>query len=290
MSMFALRPLLACAILLLLASCSGEGRNKSKTSPEVNDKRQGNPGANKTDTNILFEDPMTANWQENWFLDGQKATLEHRNGGLYFAGGTVTKKDDPKEYHAHHALLWTKQEFEGDLFISFEMTRVDTSNYGNTLIYIQAQGIGKAPYEEDISAWSERRTEPAMDKYFNYMNLLSISLRENIRCRRYPWNDVEKNVPFKGPLIEPMYDYGGIATGKTYRIEIEKITPILRLRLYDAESGNRLTECIWDTSVNTEDRKPHLIQKGRIGLRHMATKQFIYKNFTVKKIVATNKK
>jgi hypothetical protein len=78
-----------------------------------------------------------------------------------------------------------------------------------------------------------------MDKYFNYMNLLSLSLRENIRCKRYPWNDVEKGVPFKGPLIEPMHEYGGIAPGKTYRIEIEKRTPLLTFRMYDADSGNR---------------------------------------------------
>ena len=39
-------------------------------------------------------------------------------------------------------MLWTKQEFEGDLFISFEMTRVDTSTYGATPIYIQKGRIG----------------------------------------------------------------------------------------------------------------------------------------------------
>jgi hypothetical protein len=44
-------------------------------------------------------------------------------------------------------VLWTKRGFEGDLVIRFEMKRVDTSDYGTTLVYIQAQGIGKPPYE-----------------------------------------------------------------------------------------------------------------------------------------------
>ena len=96
----------------------------------------------QTESTILFEDSMLDDWQEKWFLDGQKATLEHRNEGLYFSGGTITKSEDPEKYHAHHAVLWTKQVFEGDLLISYEMTRIDTSDYGNTLLYIQAQGIG----------------------------------------------------------------------------------------------------------------------------------------------------
>src|SRR6056297_398128 len=92
------------------------------------------------ETRILFEDPMTGDWRENWFLDGKKATLRNTENGLFFSAGTVTKRDDPVIYHAHHAVLWTQQEFEGDIQISYEMTRVDSSNYGTTLLYIQARG------------------------------------------------------------------------------------------------------------------------------------------------------
>lgn len=73
---------------------------------------------------------MTGNWRDNWFLDGEKATLNNSGNGLYFASGTVTKSQDPEEYHAHHAVLWTKQEFSGDILIRFDCTRVDTSSYG----------------------------------------------------------------------------------------------------------------------------------------------------------------
>jgi len=51
------------------------------------------------ESKTLFEDSMTKNWQKYWFLDGQKATLEHRNNGLYFSGVTITKNDDPENYH-----------------------------------------------------------------------------------------------------------------------------------------------------------------------------------------------
>jgi len=36
---------------------------------------------------ILFEDSIAGNWQENWFLNGKKAVLEHRDGGLAFITG-----------------------------------------------------------------------------------------------------------------------------------------------------------------------------------------------------------
>ncbi|HKK17229.1 MAG TPA: hypothetical protein VJ952_01000 [Opitutales bacterium] len=41
---------------------------------------------------VHFHDDMTHNWQDNWFLDGEPATVEQREGGLYFSGGTVTKQ------------------------------------------------------------------------------------------------------------------------------------------------------------------------------------------------------
>jgi len=236
-----------------------------------------------TGNTVLFEDSMAGNWEENWFLDGKNVTLEHREGGLYFAAGTITKKQDREKYHAHHAVLWTKQVFEGDLAISYEMTRVDASDYGNTLLYVQAQGIGTPPYEEDIHAWKELRKIPSMDKYFTYMSLISLSFRENLRCKRYPLRDAEGN-PYDGALLEPMEDYVGIQPGKSYLVEVEKKNPQFTLRLYDAGSRKLLKQCAWDTSENPAGQMPRLIEKGRIGLRQMSTKQFIYRNFKVKQL------
>jgi hypothetical protein len=265
---------------LLLVSCNTVAPSKADASSGHAHNGMGKQPMDSSGSKVLFEDPMTDNWREHWFLDGKKATVEHRDGGLYFAAGTVTKAMDPVEYNAHHAVLWTKQEFEGDIRISFEMKRVDTSDYGAVLIYIQAQGIGTPPYVKDIYAWRKLREVPSMDEYFNYMNLLSISLRENIRCKRYPWNDVEKHIAFD-PLIPPMYDWHGLTPGKWFRFEIDKRLRSLTFTMYDADSGKCLTECTWDTSKNTEGRLPRFVTKGRIGLRQMSTRQSIYKNFKV---------
>jgi len=238
---------------------------------------------------ILLQDDMTGDWRKNWFLDGKKATVEHRDGGLYFSAGTVTKRDDPVEYNAHHAVLWTKEVFEGDIRIRYEMTRMDDSTYGTTLLYIQAQGIGSPPYVEDISEWSKLREIPDMGTYFTYMDLLSLSFRENLRCKRYPWRDEDLNwYSYDGPrgLIPPMVDYNGdgIQRGKTYQVTVEKRSTSLKLRLVEKESGRVLIDHTWDTTQIPEDIEPKQIQKGRIGLRHMSTRQFIYRDFIVEQL------
>ncbi len=238
----------------------------------------------KEEANILLEDPMTGDWRENWFLDGKKATLRTTENGLFFSAGTVTKSDDPVEYNAHHAVLWTRKEFEGDIKISYEMTRVDTSDYGTTLLYIQARGIGTPPYLEDISVWKELREIPNMETYFTYMDLLSLSFRENLRCKRYPWRD-ENLVWYPGQgLIEPMVDYGKILPGKTCLVEVEKRAASLRLRLVEKESRKLMIDHTWNTHNISDGIEPKQIQKGRIGLRHMSTRQFIYRNFTVERL------
>ena len=235
---------------------------------------------------VLFEDSMAKDWQENWFLDGRKATVEHREGGLYFSGGTVTKDDDPEEYHAHHAVLWTNREFEGDLRIRYTMTRIDKSDFGTTLLYIQARGVGEGPYVEDIHAWRELRAVPAMSLYYENMDLLSLSFRETLRCRRYPWLDSNGEwYPGRG-LIKPMGKYDGIMPGETYDVVVEKRGFSLTVRLFNSATKELLNQFAWDTSKIAQGIEPRMIHRGRIGLRHMATKQFIYRNFIVEKLPA----
>jgi hypothetical protein len=236
----------------------------------------------KNKSDVLFEDSMMDDWHEKWFLDGEKATIEHRKQGLYFSGGTVTKSEDPENYHAHHAVLWTKKIFEGDLLISYEMTRIDTSDYGNTLLYIQAQGIGREPYLKDITEWSELRKIPAMSLYFENMDLISISFRNNLRCKRYPWKDLNGEWYPKRGLIEPMVDYIGMIPGKKYSVQVEKRATSVTLRLYGGKTKELLTDFTWDTTKVPGDLE--LIHQGRIGLRHMSTKQFIYRNFKVERL------
>ena len=235
----------------------------------------------------------TRPWQEDWFVDGRHATVEYRNDDddddasllLYFAAGTVTKQQDPEHYQEHHAVLWTRQVFDGNVRVSFDMTRLDTSDYGTVLFYIQAQGIGTvAPYERDIYAWRDLRQVSSMDKYYNTMNLLSISLRENIRCKRYPWNNVETGQPNPNILLPPMVDYETIVPHQSYHVVLEKRNPYLTLRLYrnDDKTTSEKT-CLVDTTWDQRDC-PELqpwIETGRIGIRHMSTRQHLYRNFQV---------
>jgi hypothetical protein len=232
----------------------------------------------------LFQDSMMDDWREQWFLDGEKATLEHRPEGLFFSGGTVTKREDPEEYHAHHAVLWTKQIFEGDLRITFEMTRVDESDYGNTLLYIYAQGLGIDAFEKDITQWSEFRAVPAMSKYFTNMDLLSLSFRHNLRARRYPLQSAIPGEEATGGTALPYVDYIGMIPGKTYLVEVETRGPDLTLRLFDKETEEPYVDYTWDMTQLEDGKEAPVLNKGRIGLRHMATKQFIYKDFTVEQL------
>ncbi len=254
-------------------SCSGGDSPESEVIQEIS-------------STILFEDSMTGDWQEKWFLDGKKATLRNSEAGLYFSGGTVTKPQDPEAYHAHHAVLWTKREFEGDLRISFEMTREDTSDYGNTLLYIHAQGLGTEAFPKDITQWNDFREISAMNKYFTNMELWSLSFRENIRARRYPLQSADPDTEPVGGTVFPYVDYVGMIPGKTYRVLVEKRGPTMTLRLADKETGELYANHTWDMTVVSKDGKSRapVLEKGRIGLRHMSTKQFTYKNFKVEQL------
>ncbi|MDX1284286.1 MAG: hypothetical protein R3182_04720, partial [Draconibacterium sp.] len=99
---------------------------------------------------------------------------------------------------------------------------------------------------------------------------------------RYPWKDSDGEwYPNRG-LIEPMVDYPQIRPGKTYKVEVEKRISAVTLRLYDATTNELQTNFTWDiTNVPAELES---IQKGRIGLRHMSTRQFIYRNFKVARL------
>lgn len=281
---------LVCAVL-----CSGwvtAGSSGDKTSPS-----ERLPAALSADPDqVLFEDSMTGNWQDNWFLDGEKALLNNSENGLYFSAGTYMYPDmETRTYEqrvqmsANHAVLWTQQEFKGDIIISYECTRVDTSPFGVNIIYIQAQGIGTPPYTKDIYEWRDLRTSPGMGKYYTYMNALHISYNVGdyrnpsyIRARRYPKND-PIGLKWGMTQLEPDYDDEGakMLPGKTYIIEVEKTDDTLVFRIFDKKTKELLKECTWDTSNIPDLMKPRFITEGRIGLRQMSTKQNIYKNFKV---------
>lgn len=239
---------------------------------------------------IIFRDPMTDRWQNNWFLDGKKATLVHDQQGLHFTAATKEGIWEARNQSAKmrevfdsmHAVLWTKQEFTGEVGISFELTR--TSPGFTILIYLLAQGIGTPPYSEDISKWSELREIPVMSKYFRHMNLTSITFRESIRLRRYPLMD-DKGERFTDTLIgNQMIDYDPLPIGKHYKVEIELRTETIRLRLEEIGNPVNLIDITRERNKGLDPRRPQASSKGRIGIRQMTGTSAHYRNFQVRQL------
>ncbi|OVE76148.1 hypothetical protein BVX97_01800 [bacterium E08(2017)] len=231
---------------------------------------------------VLFEDSMAESWETNWFLDGKKAVLEHRDGGLaYITEYTVNKNVDRAGFDSQHAILWTKQEFEGDIRITYNFTKLPGSSW-QKLIYIQAQGIGEDMFVEDIHAWRDFREVATMSKYFTYMDLISLSLRGEIRCKRYPTTDMEGNrIPCE---FKPRGENRGLEAGRDFYCVVEKRKKTVYLRIKDVETGEIPVEHTWDLRELTKGRDPKYVTKGRIGLRHMGGYGAFYRNFKVESL------
>lgn len=128
-----------------------------------------------------------ADSRQKRFLDGDSAAVSTDDSGMTF--------DATNGY----AVLWTKEIFEGDVRIEYDFRRLDSYNRGVNIIYIQAIGDGEERHAEDITKWSEARSDAAMSDYFNNMHAYHISyaafdLRqgfEYVRARRY--------MPLAGP-------------------------------------------------------------------------------------------
>lgn len=223
--------------------------------------------------NLVFDDMCTGDWTKNWILDGLSATVETKQDGMHFSAGTEAKND------AHHAVLWTKESFSGDIKIKYDYIRTDSAIKYVTILYIQATGDGEGEFVKDIMEWSKLREVPAMRKYFENMNLLHISYAAfgnkgdglyYTRARRYP---KPKDKAFDITRIQPSYDYQGyIKPGQKYHVTAIKTGNELHFKI-ESEDGWELFS--WDLS----DIAP--IAEGRIGLRHMYTRSATYKNFKV---------
>jgi len=259
---------------MLIASCAGTVNAPS----EKNDI--------KADQLILFEDSMTKNWEENWFLDGKNAVLEHRDGGLAFltTASKVDKRVDRAAFDAQHAVLWTRQEFTGDIRISYTFTKLPGCSW-QKLIYVQARGIGKKPYVEDIHAWRDLRAVAKMDKYYNYMNLIGLSLRDQIRCKRYPWSDVVRNLKLETEF-RPRAERKEMQIGREYRVVVEKRRKSIMLRITDTGSGEDNVHHTWDLADEKvlKNREPRFVEKGRIGIRQMGGHKILMRDFKVQRL------
>lgn len=224
---------------------------------------------------VRLSDPCTDNWQKHWFLDGELATVDNSDKGMNFRAGPVNRDD------AHHAVLWTKKTFAGDVKIEYLYTRTDSQKINVNILYIQANGIGEAPYETDISAWSELRRVPTMSTYYRNMNALHISYAafkmvnedanaDYIRARKYP---ATADTPFKQTVIPPSYDQTGLfLPGEMYQITVIKTDARLFFHVKSKTGENLYTWQLEDTES---------IKEGRIGLRHMFTRSAQYKDVQI---------
>lgn len=220
----------------------------------------------------VFSDNGKMDWKKKWFLDGEKASITNSMEGMLFKAGPEDKND------AHHAVLWTKESFQGNLKIEFDYIKTDSMQKNVTILYIQATGIGKPPYDTDIFKWRNLRRVPAMKSYFNHMNALHVSYAafspngdEYVRARRYP---VTSEVSFKDMMFSPSYDNldGLFEEGVVYHITVLKT---LEKLFFKVESDKAQNCFFWDLSA----KEP--INYGRIGLRHMYTRSAVYKNFNI---------
>lgn len=224
---------------------------------------------------LQFSDPCTSDWQSDWFLDGELATIKHSEKGMDFSAGPVNRND------AHHAVLWTKESFKGDIKIEYNYTRTDSQMVNVNILFIQATGIGTEAFDVDISKWNDFRKVPTMSKYYNNMNTIHISYAafkmvnddpeaDYIRVRQYP---VSEKITFDDMEIPPSYyETGLFKTGVTYKMTWIKTKTKLCLKV---EGGDLVKNYSW------EIKKPVSITEGRIGLRHMYTRSANYSDFKV---------
>lgn len=221
--------------------------------------------------NEVFYDDCTQDWRKLWFLDGKKAVIEQSDKGMdFFAGETF--KDD-----SCHAVLWTKDSFEGDIKIEFNYTRLDRENRCVNILYLQAIGMGEGPYDKDISQWNELREIPAMSQYFERMHTYHISFAAfnnedsidpgYIRARRYMASGLEGTALTPDYEPEDFFEYG-----VQHKMTVIKAGDHLYLHI---DNGDKTKLCHWH---NTEFPS---IYEGRIGLRHMFTRAARYNDFKI---------
>ncbi|NJB35078.1 DUF1961 family protein [Croceivirga sp. JEA036] len=253
--------LICIAVMVVVMSCKN---NQALVSEKASDRGE---------WKLTFQDDCTEDWSKLWFLDGLKASVENSDSGMHFKAGPDAEND------AHHAVLWTKESFSGDVKIEFDYTRTDAANKYVNILYIQATGDGEGDYVEDISKWNKKREVPAMRQYFENMNVFHISFAafgntgdgfHYVRARRYP---KLKDQSFQLTQIAPSYDMQGFfETGKTYHITAIKTAEKLSFKM---EHDGREQYFEWDIS------KIAPINDGRIGLRHMYTRSARYSNFKI---------
>ena len=271
----------ACMILaMLLIACSASAADRTEARWSNVSPSQRFENWAELPWQRAFTDTGGSGWRDRWHLDGKHARIEPGRDGFAFHAGAERGVD------AHHAVLWTRPRFEGDVRISYDYTRLDKAEHDATMLYIQATGTGIGPYKKDIMQWANRRTVPAMSKYSQHMDLLHVSYaamptstplergvpdRMYSRARRYP---IPANAAFEDTIIPRTYFPEDLwQTGVTHHVDVIKRGPMLMMKV--TPEGGKSRYRYWNASGWSP------IKGGRIGLRHMAGRAARYEDFTV---------
>jgi hypothetical protein len=222
---------------------------------------------------LIFSDSGSSDWKQNWFLEGDKASVSNSPTGMIFTAGPVEAKD------AGHAVLWTRPSFAGDVKIEYDYTRLDSMTKATAvnILYLQATGLGTEKSPKDIFLSTEQRKVPAMEAYFNNMNALHISYactgpkRANyVAARRYP---AKKPLGFKGTEVLPIYENVDLfKPGETWHITAVKEGNHLA---FTAKRGQETHTFEWNTSAFPP------VTEGRIGFRQMWSRSCRYQDIKV---------
>lgn len=227
---------------------------------------------NQLNWTLVQSDKSATSWSDNWTLDGLNSQA------IYKAPATIELlSGEPKFVDANHCVLWTKKEFDKDIKISFDYTKLDNENHSVCILYLLAQGEGSEIYPQDITKWEALRQEPAMNLYFQHMNLYHISFSafdlkdkniKYIRARQYGAGQL-----LEGTDILPDYNPKDMFK-KDITIHIDAIKKDNYL-FFKATSPTASILCHWKLDYT------RLLNKGRIGIRQMAGRQGRFSNIEV---------
>ncbi len=251
-------------LLFLMVSCNNSSKHEEWTKSK-----------------LLFEDSGTRNWQDKWMLDGLRSKVINSEKGMELVAGPEYGND------TSHTVLWTKANFNGNICIEYDYTKTDTTTRCVNILYFHATGKGDADYPTDISLWNEKRKIPHMRTYFNNMNTYHISYaafsakeysgdNDYIRLRRYNPNKIGlggTNVSgdyFKTGLFKP---------NVTYHIQVFKYKNKIEMRIQNKLNSSDNLTCKWDVSEFPG------CDSGRVGFRHMYTRNARYKNIKVWQLI-----
>lgn len=239
---------------------------------------------NSLDWKLTFSDNFTSDWNNQWFLDGEKAKVTANNHKLHFGAGPKAASDED------HSVLWTHRDFEGSLKIEFDYIRLDSATKYVNIIYLLASGSGIGPFNQDISLWKSMRSTPAMKTYFNNMNAMHISFAAFENDNHNPESDyirVRRYMPLSGnglkntELNPDYFETGLFKTGHKYHIEIiylstaDKPKPESPTLIMKVSEGS-------NSKIFTWNENPYpVLSKGRIGIRLMGSRVSEFSNFRI---------